>query len=92
LWVTTGKKPQQKQHPKPVPNRVDLQIAGPALSPQSFHFATLDPPAIRPGVVIFKPGVPPLNVIGGYRFPGAPAIELATPASGDASHKNGDDR
>jgi hypothetical protein len=30
----------------------------------------------RPGLVLITRTTPPVNIIGGYRFPGAPAIDL----------------
>jgi hypothetical protein len=69
------------------------QIAGPDLSPTSFHAATL-PLEISPAAAnaaftkywtrtarrcLFKRNTPPVNVVGGYRFPNAPEIDLSLP-------------
>lgn len=65
-----------------------VQIAGPKLSPTSLRLASLplDPElaarlerARRPDVeaLVIKRKVSPANVLGGYRFPGAPEVDLS---------------
>jgi hypothetical protein len=56
-------------------------VAGPELSASAFRLATLPLDRLPAGTrVVFKPGVPPLNVVGGYPFTHAPEIELTAPA------------
>jgi hypothetical protein len=47
-------------------------IAGPAADPINFR----NWPELPPRTTLIKRSTPPVNVIGGYRFPGAPQIDL----------------
>jgi hypothetical protein len=57
----------------PLEPAIRWRIWGPKLTDQQIHLATLGwkPDRRKPGRSI------PVNIIGGYRFPGAPAIKLA---------------
>jgi hypothetical protein len=57
----------------PLEPAIRWRLWGPKLTEQQFHLATLGwkPERRKPGKSI------PVNIIGGYRFPGAPAIKLA---------------
>ena len=53
------------------------QVAGPELLLEQLHLAVLGADLGRPrhrGVVLFKRATPPLNIVGGHRFPGAPTL------------------
>jgi len=70
--------------PKPPlkPDRPWHIVAGPKLSASAFHCATVGAEQERrrrSSNAIFQRHVPPLNVLGGYRFPDAPAIDLTAP-------------
>jgi hypothetical protein len=53
-------------------------VAGPAADPINFR----NWPELPPRTTLIKRTSPPVNVIGGYRFPGAPTVDLApSPAS-----------
>ena len=56
----------------PLEPTIRWRIWGPKLTDQQIHLATLGwkPERRKPGKSI------PVNIIGGYRFPGAPAIKL----------------
>jgi hypothetical protein len=57
----------------PLEPTIRYRLWGPKLTDQQLHLATLGwkPERRKPGKSI------PVNIIGGYRFPGAPAIKLA---------------
>jgi hypothetical protein len=57
----------------PLEPAIRYRLWGPKLTDQQLHLATLGwkPGARKPGKSI------PVNIIGGYRFPGAPVIKLA---------------
>jgi hypothetical protein len=55
-------------------------VAGLPLTPSQLHCATLGADAIvRPSRVLIKRGDPPVNVVGGYKFPYAPIIAMRPP-------------
>ena len=50
------------------------QVAGPSIS--DMHLATLSPPRQRVAETLIKRTGPPVNLVGGYKFPGAPTVAL----------------
>jgi len=68
-------------------------VAGPGLSPSALRLASLPPhpelaarlnranaafiELLRKKKALIKPHHPPVNVLGGYRFPNAPKIDLS---------------
>jgi hypothetical protein len=40
------------------------------------HLATLSPPRHRVAETLIKRAGPPANLVGGYKFPGSPMIEV----------------
>lgn len=53
------------------------QIAGAPISPDELHWATLGAQRLVQPTALIKRTGPPINLIGGYKFPGAPMIKAA---------------
>jgi hypothetical protein len=63
---------------------IPLHSADKANAKRANARAELEPVLGKPKV-LFGPATPSLNIIGGYRFPGALAVDLAAPANTEAA-------
>jgi hypothetical protein len=70
--ILEARNPIKPRTSSPLEPTIRWRLWGPKLTDQQIHLATLGwkPERRKPGKSI------PVNIIGGYRFPGAPAIKL----------------
>lgn len=57
--------------------RAWVQVAGPPMPPAHLHLAALGAPRAAQPATLIKRNGPPINLVGGYKFPVAPRIEAA---------------
>jgi hypothetical protein len=77
------------------------QFAGPDLSPSVLHCATINSEEVLRQSAInnlkfwnagarIQPHHPPVNILGGYKFPAAPDIDLGAPAESSTLNRSSD--